>query len=237
MLCIWPDNNPMIIKLMTVSKCIWLIIESLDMFQGQWVEWPYSVYFRDVIMLQLTDLLQTTMTKWRIGGSFHGFPSLLDPLSILQRHIMPGLNSHEYGFLGHLWDDSWKIYIALTPRSTSGSDECRYKALQYCKILHRWLQELRQNINQVLDPQTTTHTSPKRASYGVSFVNICEKIDSVITAPHCIFYVWQAVPPLSPTQNGRHSADNIIKTIFLERKWLYCILIYIFTENCSQGLN
>ena len=64
--------------------------------------------------------------------------------------------------------------------------ECRYNAVQYCKILHEWLQELRQNINQMLDPQKTPHTSPLRASYRVSFVNICEKIDRAITAPHCI---------------------------------------------------
>ena len=42
-----------------------------------------------------------------------------------------------------------------------------------------------QNINQMLDPEKTPHTSPLRASYGLSFVNICEKIDGIITAPHC----------------------------------------------------
>ena len=40
----------------------------------------------------------------------------------------------------------------------------------------------------MLDPQKTLHTSPWRASYGVSFVNICGKTDRVITAPHCITY-------------------------------------------------
>ena len=45
------------------------------------------------------------------------------------------------------------------------------------------LQELWQNINQMLHPQKTPYTSPKRVSYGVSFVNICEKIDRVLTAP------------------------------------------------------
>ena len=64
--------------------------------------------------------------------------------------------------------------------------ECRYNAVQYCKILHKLLQELRQNINQMLDPQKTPHTPPLRASYGVSFVNNCEKIERVITALHCI---------------------------------------------------
>ena len=44
---------------------------------------------------------------------------------------------------------------------------------------------MRQNINQRLNPQKTPHTSPWRASYGVSFMNILEKIDQIITAPQC----------------------------------------------------
>ena len=38
--------------------------------------------------------------------------------------------------------------------------ECRYNAVWYCKILHDQLQEMRQNVNQTLDPQKTPHTSP-----------------------------------------------------------------------------
>ena len=38
--------------------------------------------------------------------------------------------------------------------------ECRYNAVKYYKILHKYLQELGQNINQVLEPQNTPHTSP-----------------------------------------------------------------------------
>ena len=38
--------------------------------------------------------------------------------------------------------------------------EDRYNAVQYCKVLHKQLQELRQNMNQMLDPQKTPHTSP-----------------------------------------------------------------------------
>ena len=33
--------------------------------------------------------------------------------------------------------------------------ECRYNAFQYSEILHKWLQELRQNINQMLNKKTT----------------------------------------------------------------------------------
>ena len=36
-----------------------------------------------------------------------------------------------------------------------------------------------------LNSQKTPHTSPSRASYGVSFLMIWEKIDRVITEPHC----------------------------------------------------
>ena len=35
----------------------------------------------------------------------------------------------------------------------SNTVECHYNMVQYCKILHKWLQELRKNINQILDPQ------------------------------------------------------------------------------------
>ena len=40
--------------------------------------------------------------------------------------------------------------------------ECHFKGVQYSKILHKWLKELRQNVNQMLDPQKTPHTSPWR---------------------------------------------------------------------------
>ena len=57
--------------------------------------------------------------------------------------------------------------------------ECRYNMVQYCKISHKWLQELRQNINQ----------KPWRASYGMSFVNNFDKIDRAITALHCTLLI------------------------------------------------
>ena len=65
-------------------------------------------------------------------------------------------------------------------------NECCYIVNYYNMLLHTSLQELRQNINQRLNPQKTPHTLPWRASYGVSFVNILEKIDDVITTLHCI---------------------------------------------------
>ena len=50
--------------------------------------------------------------------------------------------------------------------------ECRYNAAQCCKILHKLFQELRQNINHMLDPQKTPQTLPW--------------IDHLITALHCM---------------------------------------------------
>ena len=43
------------------------------------------------------------------------------------------------------------------------------------------------NINQSLYLQKTPHSLPSQASYGVSIVNILEKIDRVITALYCIY--------------------------------------------------
>ena len=53
-------------------------------------------------------------------------------------------------------------------------------------ILHTALQFQLQNIHQTLNSQKTPHSSPSRASYGVSFVRIWEKIDRFITTPHRI---------------------------------------------------
>ena len=60
----------------------------------------------------------------------------------------------------------------------------------------------------MLDQQKTPHTSPYRVSYGVPFVNICEKTDHVITAPHynCYFLCYN---PLS------FRKDSKVKYIFM----------------------
>ena len=72
------------------------------------------------------------------------------------------------------------------PNLLSYTVKCRYDVLQYNMVLHTSLQEVRQNINERLNPQKTPHTSPGRTSYVLSFVNILEKIDRLITAPHYI---------------------------------------------------
>ena len=64
-----------------------------------------------------------------------------------------------------------------------------YNAVQFSTILHTALRQQWQNVNQILEPQNTPHIS--RVSYEVSIVRILEKIDHVITAPHCI---WLGIP-------------------------------------------
>ena len=50
--------------------------------------------------------------------------------------------------------------------------ECRYNAVQYSMTLYTALQWWRENIDQSLYTQKTTHSSPSRASYGMSIVRI-----------------------------------------------------------------
>ena len=49
--------------------------------------------------------------------------------------------------------------------------ECRNNAVQYCKILHKYLQEVRQIINQMLNPQKN---SPYLAPTGELWGVFCE---------------------------------------------------------------
>ena len=58
--------------------------------------------------------------------------------------------------------------------------------VQFITIVHTALCKQRQKVNQILKSQQTSHISPSRASYGVSFVKIVDNIDRVITAPHCM---------------------------------------------------
>ena len=61
----------------------------------------------------------------------------------------------------------------------------RYNAVKYNIIFQIQLPLLTQNINRSLDSQRIIHTSPSRASYGVSIVRNLKKIDHIITAPRC----------------------------------------------------
>ena len=58
------------------------------------------------------------------------------------------------------------------------------------------LQCQQQNVNHTSNSQQTPHTSPSRASYGVSIMGMLKKTDRVITAPQCnsthnVIRVWQ----------------------------------------------
>ena len=74
--------------------------------------------------------------------------------------------------------------------------KCLYNAVQIITILLRHCDNSGRNLNRILESQQTPHTLPSRASYGVSIVRIWDKIDSVITAPHCIWLIpWSIRSP------------------------------------------
>ena len=81
-----------------------------------------------------------------------------------------------------------QIFSTLTPYNNTVN--CRYNAVQYNTMLPTSLQCLWQSINQSLNAQNTSHTSPLTGEVWNYFVRIWEKIDRVITAPHCIVFVW-----------------------------------------------
>ena len=47
-------------------------------------------------------------------------------------------------------------FLKISPTTV----EYHYNVVQYCKMLHEWLQAPRQNINQMVDLEKNTHTSP-----------------------------------------------------------------------------
>ena len=64
--------------------------------------------------------------------------------------------------------------------------QCHYNAVQFIMILQTVLQWQQQNVNQTLNSQQTPHTSPSRASYGVSIMRNLKKIGQVLMPPQCI---------------------------------------------------
>ena len=65
-----------------------------------------------------------------------------------------------------------------------------YKSvIQYSMVLYMALQQMGQSLitSSIQYEQKTPHTSPSWVRYGVSFVRICEKIDCIIMALHCIW--------------------------------------------------
>ena len=90
--------------------------------------------------------------------------------------------------------------------------ECRYNTIPYDMSVHAALQKMRQDINQRFYWQKRPHTSPiPRVSHRVSVLSISDKIDRIITAPHCIppwasfhfrFIIQGVVPPCRDKHNA-----------------------------------
>ena len=106
-------------------------------------------------------------------------------------------------------------------------------------ILHTSLQELRQNINQRLSPKKTPHTSPWRASYGMSFMNILEKIDHVIKALHCmkLMKLHKAFPIYHRYSSGRNKPKALWSWYIMNALYrdLYSIVTSFTNHLCSQN--
>ena len=87
--------------------------------------------------------------------------------------------------------DHFDDVIWLKLRSKQYTVESRYNAAQYTMLSHAAMQWQQQNINQNSNSPKAPHTSPLRVIYGVSVAEISEKMDCVITTPHCITHKSQ----------------------------------------------
>ena len=63
-------------------------------------------------------------------------------------------------------------------------------------------------MDQALNSQKTPHTSPLRASYGMSFVSILMKNDRVIKGFYCI-YTYTTFTPQTVMRVEFHPASNM----------------------------
>ena len=80
--------------------------------------------------------------------------------------------------------------------------ECRYNAVQFITLLATALYRQQQNLSQTSNSPKTPHTSPSRASYGVSVV-ILKKTDHVITATPCTLLLqFHTIPIPLPCHLG-----------------------------------
>ena len=64
-------------------------------------------------------------------------------------------------------------------------------------------------MDQALNSQKTPHTSPLRASYGMSFVSILMKNDRVIKGLYCIPSVIS--PPLTIYNSGNIGPNDFLQ--------------------------
>ena len=90
-------------------------------------------------------------------------------------------------------------------------------------------------MNWILKSQQTPHTSPSRASYGVSLVRILEKTDRAIMAPHCIwfivFLIIATVVPISQIPRCISQMSN--NTLFCNKNVQICS--YFSYNMCIVG--
>ena len=106
-------------------------------------------------------------------------------------------------------------------------------------------------MNLILESQQIPHTSPSRASYGVSIARILEKIDRVITAPHCnmtlihSYYSLDSKIILMEVLWLCDSIDALVQSKIvvtpLPMHWSCCSLVlshrYALIEILCQGLS
>ena len=81
--------------------------------------------------------------------------------------------------------------------------------------------DLSRYVNQNSKSQPAPHTSSSRASYGVSFVRIWEKIDRVITALHCITVLW--------LKWSNRVEDREIHT----QEYIHYLFMHVISKRCS----
>ena len=72
-------------------------------------------------------------------------------------------------------------------------------------------------MDQALNSQKTPHTSPLRASYGMSFVSILMKNDRVIKGFYCM--KGSGVNTLAPERFEKKFREAIFKLILVNAGW------------------
>ena len=112
----------------------------------------------------------------------------------------------------------YKLFFVFYDRRYKFTDGCGYNAVWYNLIFHATLQLLRHYRNQ---NSCSQNTLPWWASYDeVSFVRIFNKIDCVLTAPHCII-----IPQNDSAYNRLSSRDW---SVYAPSQWemtLHCNVI------------
>ena len=69
-------------------------------------------------------------------------------------------------------------------------------------------------MKHILESQQTPHTSPSRATYGVSSVRFLNKIDRVIAAPRCISFHAHYLALVSNIQISVHILNGLKMKMF-----------------------